>query len=99
MRKQLLIAQILIALCGSSLFALGCKDPVVKNEMEKASEEMKKAGHEAAEAARAGGRAAEAGREAAADIKQETEKAKAALQGAVPATKPDTTPETPPDQK
>ncbi len=88
MRKR-----ILIALCGLSLFALGCKDPAVKSEVDKATEEMKNAGHEAAEAARSAGRAAEAaGREAAADIKDETEKAKAAIKGAVPATPAETAP-------
>lgn len=82
MRKR-----ILISLCAVSLLSLGCKDPTVKTEMDKAAAEMKEAGHDTAEAARA------AGREAAADIKQETEHLKESVTGSSPGTAPETTPE------
>jgi hypothetical protein len=78
MRKQLL----LVSLCAVSLLALGCKDPVVKEEMEKAATDLKAAGHETAEAARA------AGREAAADVKAETEHLKQSASGSGTETPP-----------
>lgn len=87
MRKQLLIS-----LCAMSLFTLGCKDPVVKNEMEKAADHVKEGAHEAAEAARATGRAAEAaGHEIVDDAKAEGEHIKSTVGS--------TTPETPPAGK
>jgi hypothetical protein len=93
-RRILMRKQILISLCAVSLLALGCKDPTVKTEMEKAAAEMKEAGHETAEAARAAGRATEAaGREAAADLKQEGEHLKESATGSSPGTAPETTPE------
>jgi hypothetical protein len=81
---------ILTSLCALSLLALGCKDPVVKNEMDKAAAEMKEAGHETAEAARAAGRATEAAaREAADDVKQETKHLEESATGSAPETAPD----------
>jgi len=91
MRKK-----ILTSLSVLSLLALGCKDPVVKNELEKAATEMKEAGHETAEAARAAGRATEAAaKEGAADVKQEVEHVKESVSGSGPGA----TPENPPDGK
>ncbi|HEY1785221.1 MAG TPA: hypothetical protein VGG30_06710 [Pirellulales bacterium] len=85
MRKQ-----ILTVLCGVSLLALGCKDPVVKNEMEKAEADLKAAGHETAEAGRHMVTAGEAAsREAAADVKQEAEQIKESVTGSGPGTTPE----------
>jgi hypothetical protein len=95
-RRIAMRKQILISICAVSLLALGCKDPVVKNEMDKAAADLKEAGHETAEAGRHMVTAGEAAaKEGAADIKQEAEQIKESVSGSGPAT----TPTAPPDGK